>query len=151
MPYWRTIAPTVARDLQSRPQTAQYLSDLLAMSVSEFLCLTQVYTVPYLVLTKRRDILQRIADASGRTVMSLCMDHSNMAAILACILMHSSVDVENLIMALFNAISEEFRNLDSVELLRTEPILIASELLKMAGENNEAQRLKVSRGICIEE
>lgn len=143
MPYWRTIAPYVVKDLLRRPQVAQYLSDLLSMSVSDFLCLTQVYTIPFLVLTKRRDILSKIADACGRTIMPLCMDHNNMAAILSSILLQPSEDMDNMIMALFNAASPDFSQLDHVELIRAEPILTASELLKAASEKNPALKSKV--------
>ncbi len=144
MPYWRTIAPYVVKDLLRRPQVAQHLSDLLAMSVSEFLCLTQVYTIPFLVLTKKRDILQKIADACGRTIMPLCMDHNNMAAILSCILLQSSEETENVIMALFSAASPDFNQIDHIDLIRAEPILTASELLKAASEDNPALKSRVS-------
>lgn len=144
MPFWRTIAPTVVKDLQRRPQIAQYLSDLLAMSVPEFLCLTQVHTVPYLVLTKKRDILQRIADASGRTPKSLCMDHNNIAAILACVLLNSSDDMENTIRNLLNTVSLEFSSIDYTEFVKAEPILTASELLKTASDENSTEKPKVS-------
>jgi serine/threonine-protein kinase ATR len=144
MPYWRTIAPNVVKDLLRRPQVAQHLSDLLAMSVPEFLCLTQVYTIPFLVLTKKRDILQKIADACDLTIMPLCMDHNNMAAILSCILLQAAEDTENLIMALFNAASPDFNQIDHVELIRAEPILTASELLKAASEDNPSLKSRVS-------
>lgn len=144
MPYWRTIAPSVVKDLLRRPQVAQHLSDLLSMRVSEFLCLTQVYTIPFLVLTKKRDILQKIADACGCTIMPLCMDHNNMAAILSCILLQVSEDTENVIMALFNAASPDFSQIDHVELIRAEPILTASELLKAASEDNPGLKSRVS-------
>lgn len=147
MPYWRTIAQYVVKDLLRRPQVAQHLSDLLAMSVSEFLCLTQVYTIPFLVLTKKRDILQKIADACGCTIMPLCMDHNNMAAILSCILLQPSEDVEIVIMALFNAASPDFSQLDHIDLIRAEPILTASELLKAASEDDLALRSRVSTSL----
>lgn len=146
MPYWRTIAPHVVKDLLRRPQVAQHLSDLLSMSVSEFLCLTQVYTVPLLVLTKKRDILQKIADACGQTIMQLCMDHNNMAAILSCILLQPSEDMENVIVALFNAASPDFSQLDHIDIIRAEPILTASELLKAASEDDPSLRTRVSTG-----
>ena len=50
-PYWRTIAVTVVQDIHRRPQIAQQISDLLAMSVSEFLSMTNIKTVSLFVLT----------------------------------------------------------------------------------------------------
>lgn len=144
-PYWRTIAVAVVQDLHRRPQVAQQVADLLAMSVSDFLSMTQVYTVPFFVLTKKHDILQRIADACGVSIMALCREHNNLAAILSCVLLRTSSDVEDLIMSLLNAVSPEFSNVDSADLLKSEPQATASELLKAAGESDEASKVKVSR------
>ena len=143
-PFWRTIAVTVVHDLHRRPQIAQQVSDLLAMSVSEFLSLTQVHTVPYFVLIKRQDILQRIADASGQSIMALCREHNNLAAILSCVLLRTSSDVESLVMNLLDAVSPGFSNVDCAELLKSEPQATASELLRARGEFDEASKSKVS-------
>ena len=142
-PYWSTVAVTVVQELQRRPQIAQQLSDLLAVSVADFLSMTQVYTVPFFVLTKKKDILQRIADASGQSIMVLCREHNNLAAILSCILLRTSSDAEGLVMNLLNAISPEFGNVDCAELLKSEPQATASELLRAAGESDELKRAKV--------
>ena len=144
-PYWRTIAVTVVQDIHRRPQIVQQISDLLAMSVSDFLSMTQVHTVPFFVLTKRQDVLQRIADACGQSIMVLCREHNNLAAILSCVLLRTSSDVESLVMALLNAVSPEFGNVDCADLLKSEPQATASELLRAAGENDEVERPKVSR------
>ena len=144
-PYWRTIAVIVVRDIHRRPQIAQQISDLLAMSVSDFLSMTQVHTVPFFVLTKRQDVLQRIADACGQSIMVLCREHNNLAAILASVLLRTSRDVESLVMALLNAVSPEFGNVDCADLLKSEPQSTASELLRAAGEEDETKRQKVSR------
>lgn len=143
-PFWRTVAPTVVQDLQRRPQVAQYLSDLLSLNVSEVLRITQIYTLPYLVLTKQHDILQRIANACNRSIRDLCMEHSNMSAILAYIMMRSSGEAEATIMTAFRAISSDFVNVDCSELVKVEPVLIATELLKAAGDGDDAARNKVS-------
>ena len=131
-------------EIQRRPQIAQQLSDLLGMTVSEFLLFTQTYTIPYLVLTKKRDILQRVADSCNRSPKTLCMEHSNLAAILACILLQDSDNMENMIMVLFAAVSPEFSKIDYTELLKAEQPLTASELLKAAGEDDDSKRKKVS-------
>ena len=131
-------------DLQRRPQIAQQLSDLLGMTVTEFLLFTQTYTVPYLVLTKKREILQKVADSCNRSPKTLCMDHNNLAAILACMLLQASDDIESMIMALFGIVSPEFNKIDYSELLKAEQPLTASELLKAAGEDDD-KRQKVSK------
>lgn len=145
-PYWRTIAITVVKELQTRPQIAQQLSDLLVLSVPDFLVLTQTFTIPYLILTKRREILQRIAQARGSdcSLWTLCTDTTNMAAILAYLLIQPSTDIESMIIALLTEITPEFSNVDLAELAKAEPITIATELLKAAAEDDEVKRAKVS-------
>ncbi|KAL8891174.1 MAG: hypothetical protein Q9215_001770 [Flavoplaca cf. flavocitrina] len=141
-PYWRTLAPTVAQDLQRRPQIAQYLSDLMSVNVAELLRLTQAYTIPYLVLTKQQHILQRVADACGRSIKDLCMEPVNTSAILAYILLRSASDAEITIMTAFQSASSEFLNVDCAELIKAEPVLIASELLKAAGDADDDTKPK---------
>ena len=148
-PYWRTVAVIVVQDLQRRPQIAQQISDLLAMSVQEYLNLTKVHIIPYFVLRKRQDILQRIADASGQSVMALCREHNNMAAILSSILLQSSSDVESLMLSLLSSISPDFNNVDCAELLKSEPQATAAELLKFTGDCDEAKRPLVSPSTVI--
>ena len=139
-PYWRTVAVTIVQDLQRRPQIIQQIADLLAKPVSEILTITQVHTVPFLVLRKQTNLLQRIADIQRLSIMTLCREPTNMAAILANILLQDSADVENLVISLLNSVSQEFSNVDCAELLKSEPQATATELLKIAGDNDEARQ-----------
>lgn len=119
------------------------MADLLAITIPDLLVLTQTYTIPYLVLTKRRDILQRIADASGRSSKQLCMEHSNLAATLACILMQTTDDTESIIMTLFTNVSTEFGKIHYTDLLKAEQPLTAAELLKAVKGDDDSSREKV--------
>lgn len=145
-PYWRTVAVVIVKDLQSRPQIAQRFCDLLCINVPQFLQLTQFYTIPYLVAMKRRDILQRIANACGpdHTVRSICMGHAQLAAILSFLLLQPSTDQENFVMSLLKDASPDFKDVDIVELMNSEPMLTAFELLKVAGEEEEGRSARVS-------
>ena len=116
---------------------------MLAFTVADFLEFTQTYTTPFLVLTKKREVLQRIADSSNRSPKQLCMDHSNLAAILACILMQESEDIEGMIMALFANISPEFGKIHYTDLLKAEQPLTAAELLKAATDEDDSGKQKV--------
>ncbi|KAL8729547.1 MAG: hypothetical protein Q9166_004627 [cf. Caloplaca sp. 2 TL-2023] len=141
-PYWRTLAPTVVQDIQRRPQTAQNLSDLLSVTVSELLRLTQIHTLPYFVSTKQRELLQRIADACNRSIKEICMEPVNIAAILAYILLRSPGEAEITSMTAFKAVSSEFNHFDCAGILNAEPLLIAVELLKTAGDADESTKSK---------
>lgn len=143
-PYWRTIAPMVIQDLHCRPQVVQHVSDLLSMTVPELLKETQAFTIPYLVLTKKGDILQKVADACRQSIRTICMEHINMASILTSILLCPSEDVEGMAVTLLRSASSEFDQINCAELVRTEPVLIASELLKVAGDADKYKESKVS-------
>ena len=137
-PYWRTVAITVVKALQNRPQIAQQMSDLLGIDVKDFLRLTQQFTVPYLVLTKRKEILQRIADERAppyNSVTSLCIDRGNMPNILAYILLHTTANEwETTTLSLLREASPNFASVDLVEIVKIEALLTVIELLKAAGE-----------------
>lgn len=142
-PYWRTIAIGVVNDLVRRPQTVQQMSDLLGMTVADFLLFAQIYTVPHLVVTKKRDILQKVADSCNRSPKSLCMEHHVWAAILTNVLIQETDDVEGLMMGLFSAITSEFGKIHYTELLKAEQPLTAGELLKVASEEEPRKMDKV--------
>lgn len=148
-PFWRSIAITVVKELQTRPQIAQQLSDLLAITVSEFLIWTTTNTLPYLILMRRHDVLRRIAQAHGTdaSVWSICVQPVNMAAILAFLLIQPSTDPEKMITTLLGETSIKFKGRDLADLVRMEPILTAFELLKAAGEDDEARKPKV--GVAV--
>lgn len=71
------------------------------------------------------------------------MEHSNMSNILAFIMLRSPSETEATIMTAFQVVSSEFTNVNCTELVKTEPVLIASELLKAAGDAVEASKPKV--------
>lgn len=148
-PFWRSIAIIVVKELQNRPQIAQQLSDLLGITVAEFLILTKTSTLPYLILTNRQDVLRRVAQAHGSevSIWDICVERVNMAVILAYLLLQPSTDPESMIAALLRQASSEFENTNLADLVRAEPILIAFELLKAAAEDDEIRKPKVRQRV----
>src|ERR1700694_910684 len=105
-PFWRSIGPTAVKDLQSRPQTAQLVADLLRISVSELLISIQGDVLPWLVLTKQQDVILRIAQARGETDPGqACLEGPNRGPIMALLLVQNVPDLENFITALYRNIS----------------------------------------------
>lgn len=144
-PYWRTVATTVVKDLYARPQIIQRICDLLNIKVPDFLILTQTYTIPYLISAKKRQVLQRIADARSPeySIWSLCTEPANMAATLAYLLLQPSTDVEHMVMASLYEASPEFKDFNLEIAINSVPIPIACELLKVAGEEDEEKKTRV--------
>jgi serine/threonine-protein kinase ATR len=143
-PFWRSIGPTAVKDLQSRPQTAQLVADLLRISVPELLISIQADVLPWLVLTKKQDVIARIAQARGETDPGeACLEGPNRGPIMALLLVQNVPDLENFVTALYRDISKFFDGFGFVDLLRIEPMLIAVELLQNAGEEDDSRRSRV--------
>jgi serine/threonine-protein kinase ATR len=143
-PFWDTIAVNAVKDLLVRPQTSQLISDLLEISVPEFLVLTQSHTLPWLVMHKKTDVIKRISQARKDDEFKVCMEMSNLVPILAKLLEQDVQDVGTYIMHLLKVASPGFKDFDVTELMRIEPASIALHLLKAAGEADEGQKSRVS-------
>jgi serine/threonine-protein kinase ATR len=144
MPFWPSISVTVVKDLQTCPQTIQLLSDLLCMNVSEFLKETQHHTLPYLILLKKKDIILRVAQASGGdSSWSICVKDRNLAATLALLFVQPFSDIEGTTMALLREASPMFGKLELEEFAQSLPIPIAAELLKTAGDQVSEKKSRV--------
>ncbi|WPG99769.1 protein kinase rad3 [Acrodontium crateriforme] len=147
-PFWKTIAVSVVQDLHSRPQKAQQLCDLLEMNVNRFLLLTQRETIPTLVMTRKKDILQRIANARGNetSIRDLCMQPStNLAAILALLVNMSTTDPEGYTMESLTAVAPDFEDTDFATLAKLEPVGIACEMLKRCGDTDPSRKSRAFR------
>jgi hypothetical protein len=120
------------------------MCNLLNMEIPDFLRMTQIHTIPKLVLTKRRQILQRIADANGPpcSIDELCMHQEHLPAILACLLLQPSRDPEAMVMSLLSEASPIFQRGSITEVAKIAPANTACELLKVAGED-EHQSVQV--------
>lgn len=140
----------IVKNLHNRPQMATQVCDLLGMNVDGFLQMTEIHVhiLPYLVLARKRDIIMRIARASDssegkKSLFDLCKTRKNMAAILALLLIQPSSDHEKMIISVLSELTEQFKGLKLGALLRSEPILLACELLKGFGDASEAEESRV--------
>ncbi|GAM33244.1 ATR checkpoint kinase [Talaromyces pinophilus] len=134
-PFWRSLSVTVVKNLRNRPHMAEQLCDLLGMSVDSFLQLTEVHTLPYLVYTRRREIIMRIAAAyPSKSAFELCMERNNFASIIAYLLSQPEENHEAMIYSLLVDIDPKFKETSVTMLLKTEPIPITRELLKNMGD-----------------
>ncbi|KEQ70449.1 hypothetical protein M436DRAFT_53559 [Aureobasidium namibiae CBS 147.97] len=151
-PFYRSVAVAVIQDLTTKPQKAQQLSEFLGMSVSHFLLLTQRDTVPFLVLTKKKDILQRIASARSAetSIQDICLQPpANLAAVISTLLYQSSGDVEGNATRCLAEVAPGFQSNDLGSLVRSNPVLIACEMLKTAGDEDASNASKAHQAIQI--
>ncbi|KXX76695.1 Protein kinase rad3 [Madurella mycetomatis] len=143
-PFWASLAFSVVKDLVSKPQTAGRVAELLQMSVPDLLRMLQKYALPWLVLTKKREVIQKIAEARGEDeTWQPCLDAANLPSILALLLVQDTSDIVGHAMSLLSHVSPHFEASELVELLRTDPLMIALELFKAGAEANEARKARV--------
>ena len=150
-PFWRTIAVVMIKNIQNRPVIAQQLCDLLNMKVSSLLAMTQEYTLPYLVLMRKQEIILKIAAAHGSstTPYELCTQKSNLASILAFLLTQPSADPEESVMESLAAVAPEFKGQELSSWAKLEPILIACELLKAIADAAEGKASKIHQALRL--
>ncbi|KAL6705751.1 serine/threonine-protein kinase M1 [Coniothyrium glycines] len=109
-PYWKVIGFSAIKDIINKPQKAQQLADLTEQSVRQLLVQTQADTLPHLVLSKRRDIIEKIAQARKVTIAEvLTQPRANLARILALLLSQPVADVERHAMDTLAAIEPAMR------------------------------------------
>lgn len=124
---------------------AEQLCDLLGMKVDDYLRLTEIHILPYLVLTRKRDIIARIGATynDGKTPFDICSEKNNLAAIIAFLLIQPSTEPEDMIMSTLSNVDSAFEGRALAELVRIEPILITCDLLKSLGDSGEDQKARV--------
>jgi serine/threonine-protein kinase ATR len=143
-PYWKVIGFSVIKDIINKPQKAQQLADLTEQSVRQLLVQTQADTLPHLVLSKRRDIIEKIAQARKASIIDvLTHPRANLAKILALLLSQPAADVEKTAMETLAAIDPAIRDgsnnrLDSWVALDITGIAI--EILKLAADQEGVRK-----------
>ncbi|KAH6705183.1 protein kinase-like protein rad3 [Leptodontidium sp. MPI-SDFR-AT-0119] len=142
--FWSSIATVAVKDLLVKPQTTQLMADLLGISVTDFLLLTQSYTLPFLVLNGKVEVINRISEArQDPDNWAICLDPSNLAPILALLLVQDVPNLDSFVMGLFRRVSSTFKDNVLSDLLRIEPMYQALYLLKAAGEASESRKPRI--------
>lgn len=143
-PYWKDLAFSAVKSLVVNPRTTGLVADLLQKDVGTFVKSVQQHALPWLILTKRKEVVQKIADFRGeKDAWKICVD--NLSQILALLLIQDvpQADLEKYVMALLRHVSSHFNDLTLRELVASEPVLVILNILKIAGESQEAQKTRV--------
>jgi serine/threonine-protein kinase ATR len=128
-----------------RPQISSTIAELLQITVRELLLLIQTHALPWLVLTKKKEVIQRIAEARQENeIWRPVIDSANVGPILALLLVQEVPDVEKFAKSRLNEISPHFEPQPLDQFVRLDPTSVALELFKLAGEFDEENRPRVS-------
>lgn len=154
-PFWRNLAYSTVKDMLTRPQTVQMVADLLKTSITELLLLIQSHALPWLVLHRKKDIIQRFLDArrdlsppdkreDEQLWTMLYMDDANISTIISRLLVQDVPDVEEYARSVLLDVCPNYEVPSLKELLQTNPVPITFELLKLSGDGDESMRASVS-------
>ncbi len=148
-PHWKVIGFSVIKDIINKPQKAQQLADLTEQSVRQLLILTQSETLPHLVLSKRRDIIEKIAQARKVSVAEvLTQPRANLAKTLALLLSQPVEDVERSAMETLAAIEPAMREGSNNKLeawVALDITGIAIEILMLAADQDKSRK----KPVCV--
>ncbi|PNS15892.1 hypothetical protein CAC42_7998 [Sphaceloma murrayae] len=163
-PYWKTVAASAVNDLFTKPQKVQLLAAFLGLTVDQFLVLTRADTIPFLVLTKRKDVLRRIAAAQSSAALPsrpaarriakvnppknlsvgdiIVQPVATLAGTLSLLLRQNDevLDAEEYVTAVLSDCVPEWTEGDICSLLRMEAVSTMLELLKAAGDEEDPAR-----------
>ncbi|KAI8186429.1 hypothetical protein K4K51_010488 [Colletotrichum sp. SAR 10_75] len=143
-PFWRNLAYFAVKDMVARPQISRSLAEILQISVNEFLLLIQTHALPWLVLMKKRDVIQKIAEARGeKDVGFLVMDSINIGPVLGLLLVQDVPDVAQFTMARLVEFAPTLADTTLADVIQAELVMVVLELLKAAAEADETRKARV--------
>ncbi|CAJ0548046.1 Ff.00g048000.m01.CDS01 [Fusarium sp. VM40] len=147
-PFWPNLAYMVTKDMVQRPQMSRTIAELLQVSVNELLLLIQTHALPWLVLDKQKDVIQKIAEARRESEIWLpLIDPANLAATLALLLVQDVEDIASFAKSRLDELSAHFQLEPLANLLQVEPVLTVIELLKAAGDADETRKALVRKAL----
>lgn len=143
-PYWKIIGFSVIKDIINKPQKAQQLADLTEQSVRQLLVHTQAETLPHLVLSKRRDVIEKIAQARKASIVDvLTQPRVNLSKIIALLLSQPVANVERHAMDTLAAVEPAMRESSGNKLeawVALDVTGIAIEILMLAADQEGARK-----------
>ncbi|PFH56755.1 hypothetical protein XA68_16038 [Ophiocordyceps unilateralis] len=149
-PFWKNLAYMATKNMVQRPQQSRAIAELLQISVNELLLLIQSHALPWLVLDRQTDVIQKIAEArQEKEPWRPLMDSANLAATLALLLVQDADNMEHFTQSRLNDISPHFHSLTLLDLFQAEPVLIALELLRSAAGADPARQQVVHKALHL--
>ncbi|KAI1436976.1 phosphatidylinositol 3 [Xylaria sp. CBS 124048] len=139
--YWNSLAYLAIKDINDQPKLTRLLAEMQEMTFPQFLLHIQVHALPYLVLNKKKDVIERIAEVRNETEpWQPCLDNANLGRILALLLTQETADMEQYTMSLLRHISPHFEQFSLVDLLQIEPLSTTLNILKAAADADETRK-----------
>ncbi|KAM0333504.1 hypothetical protein ACHAQA_002167 [Verticillium albo-atrum] len=147
-PFWGNLAFFAVKDMVARPQISRAVAELLQVSVNQLLILIQRFALPWLVLMKKRDVVQKITEARREQDTYFClMESANNGPVMALLLVQDVPDLENFIMSRLREFSSKFESSTIGEMMMSEAVAIVLELLKAASDADEERKPRIVQAL----
>ncbi|TGJ81418.1 hypothetical protein E0Z10_g7330 [Xylaria hypoxylon] len=131
----------VSLDIVAQPKLTRLLAEMQDVSLAQLLLHIQTYALPYLVLNKKKDVIQMIAGVRNETEpWQPCLDNANLGRILALLLTQETTDIQEYTMSLLRHISSHFDEFSLADLLQIEPLATTFHILKAAADADESRK-----------
>lgn len=142
-PFWPSIIVSVLKRHESHPQILQRLMKLFGITQKEFFSQTHRYAVPYMVLTRHKEVLEMIADALEWPIEKLLFQ--NISKTVAVLLLHESLNIGVFVMQSLSEVHNSIKNLDLAQVVNPNRLDIAFEVLKLhdADDEKKSQRITI--------
>ncbi|KAI1816156.1 phosphatidylinositol 3 [Poronia punctata] len=148
--YWPSIAYLAVKDVVMQPKLTQLLAEMQEMSVDQLLIHIQHHALPYLVLNKKKDVIQSITEVRNESdPWQTCLDKSNLGCILALLLTQEAADLDQNTMSLMRHISPHFDDFTLDDLVRIEPLATTLNILKIAADANESRKPHIRNALNL--
>ncbi|KAI1825007.1 phosphatidylinositol 3 [Xylaria intraflava] len=139
--YWNSLAYLAVKDMIAQPKLSRLLAEMQDMSLTQLLLHIQAYALPYLVLNKKKDVIQKIAEIRNeKEPWQPCLDNANLGRILALLLTQETADIQQYTMSLLQHISPHFDQFSLVDLLQIEPLATTLNILKAAADADGSRK-----------
>ncbi|KAI1307448.1 phosphatidylinositol 3 [Xylaria venustula] len=145
---WGSLAYLAVRDITAQPKLTRLLAEMQDMTPEQLLFHTQTYALPYLVLNKKKDVIQRIAEVRNETdLWQPCLDNANLGRILALLLTQDTTDIQEYTMSLLRHISPHFDGFSLADLVQVEPLATTYNMLKAAADADESRKPQIRNAL----
>ncbi|KAI1263882.1 phosphatidylinositol 3 [Xylariaceae sp. FL1019] len=143
-PFWSSIAFLVVKDMIEQPKLTQLLAEVLETTLPQLLLHIQSYALPWLVLTRKKDIIYKFAEVrKDAEPWQPCVDNANLGRILALLLTQESPGIEEHTMGLLRHVSHHFNDFKLVDLFRVEPLSVTLHVLKAIADAEETRKVYI--------
>jgi serine/threonine-protein kinase ATR len=143
-PFWRNMAYLVVKDIPTNPHLSRTMAELLHIRPQELLLLVQSHALPWLVLHRRKDVIEKIAEArQDANIHSALVDPTNWSSIAALLLVQDVEDMEAFLRSLLSSLDSHFESMTLEEFFRSEMMAMIFELFKLAAEGDDSRKAAV--------